>query len=180
MFLRLPLLDARSGIVRVAESISGLLWKAVGLFLILGLIDLVRQHHRYKKDLKMSKQEIREEHKEIEGNPQIKSRIRRIQRDLLRRQMMRKSPRRPRSSSTRRTTRWRSATTWSDGGAAGGRQGQELSWRCASGRKRSRTRCRSSRIRRSPRRCTSRSRSARRFRRNSTAPWPKCWPTSTG
>lgn len=88
MFLRLPLLDVQSGIVRVGQSISGLLWKAVGLFLILGVIDLIRQHHRYEKDLRMSKQEIREEHKEIEGNPQIKSRIRRLQRDLVRRQMM--------------------------------------------------------------------------------------------
>jgi flagellar biosynthetic protein FlhB len=36
----------------------------------------------------MSKQEVREELKETEGNPQIKGRIRRIQRDLARRSMM--------------------------------------------------------------------------------------------
>jgi flagellar biosynthetic protein FlhB len=36
----------------------------------------------------MSKQELREENKETEGNPQIKGRIRRIQRDLARRNMM--------------------------------------------------------------------------------------------
>ena len=36
----------------------------------------------------MSKQEIRDESKESEGNPQIKSQIRRLQRALLRRQMM--------------------------------------------------------------------------------------------
>jgi flagellar biosynthetic protein FlhB len=36
----------------------------------------------------MTKQEIREEHQEMEGNPQIKGRIRRIQRDLARRNMM--------------------------------------------------------------------------------------------
>jgi flagellar biosynthetic protein FlhB len=40
----------------------------------------------------MSKQEIREEHKENEGNPQVKGRIRRIQRDLARRRMMQAVP----------------------------------------------------------------------------------------
>jgi flagellar biosynthetic protein FlhB len=91
-FLRLPLLDAESGTFRVAQTISGLLWKAAGLFLVLGVVDFLRQQKRYKKDLRMSKQEIREELKESEGNPQIKSRIRRLQRDVLRRQMMREVP----------------------------------------------------------------------------------------
>ncbi len=36
----------------------------------------------------MTKQEVRDEFKEVEGNPQIKGRIRRLQRELLRRQMM--------------------------------------------------------------------------------------------
>ncbi|MCW5976764.1 MAG: EscU/YscU/HrcU family type III secretion system export apparatus switch protein [Bryobacteraceae bacterium] len=92
VFLRLPLLDVESGLARAGSSISGLLWKAVGLFLVLGVIDLIRQRRRYRKDLRMSKQEIREEHKEIEGNPHVKSRIRRLQRDLLRRQMMKEVP----------------------------------------------------------------------------------------
>ena len=36
----------------------------------------------------MTKQEVRDEVKEVEGNPHTKARIRRLQRDLLRRQMM--------------------------------------------------------------------------------------------
>ena len=44
------------------------------------------------KKLKMSKQEIRDEHKEVEGNPQTKMRIRRMQRDLSRRRMMQEVP----------------------------------------------------------------------------------------
>jgi flagellar biosynthesis protein FlhB len=48
----------------------------------------LRSHRRYVADLRMSKQEMRDETKELEGNPQIKARIRRLQRDLLRRQMM--------------------------------------------------------------------------------------------
>ncbi len=40
----------------------------------------------------MSKQEIRDEFKETEGNPQMKARVRRIQRDRLRHQMMKEVP----------------------------------------------------------------------------------------
>jgi flagellar biosynthetic protein FlhB len=91
-FLGLPLLDVERGVRQVGASIEELLWKAAGLFLVLGCIDLARQRRRYRKDLRMTKQEIRDEIKEVEGNPQIKGRIRRLQRELLRRQMMKEVP----------------------------------------------------------------------------------------
>ena len=87
-FLTLPWMSAQAGILRVAASLKTLLWRAGSLFLVVGLIDLAWQHHRYMKQLRMTKQEVREEAKEQQGNPQIKMRIRRIQRDLARRQMM--------------------------------------------------------------------------------------------
>jgi len=87
-FLSLPLLGAAAGLHRVGTSIEELLWRAAGLFLVLGLVDLARTRRRYRKDLRMSKQEIRDELKEVEGNPQTKGRIRRLQRELVRRQMM--------------------------------------------------------------------------------------------
>jgi flagellar biosynthetic protein FlhB len=74
---------------QVAQSIQGLLWKAAAVFLALGILDYWRQRRQYMRDLSMSKQEVREEIKETEGNPQIRARIRRLRRDLLRRQMMR-------------------------------------------------------------------------------------------
>jgi flagellar biosynthetic protein FlhB len=42
--------------------------------------------------MRMTKQEIRDEFKELEGNPEMKARIRRIRRDLLRRRMMQEVP----------------------------------------------------------------------------------------
>jgi flagellar biosynthetic protein FlhB len=51
-------------------------------------VDLFRQKRRYQQDLKMSKQEIRDENKEVEGNPLMKSRVRRLRRDMARRRMM--------------------------------------------------------------------------------------------
>lgn len=92
VFLRLPLLGLEPGVKEVARSIESLLWKAAGLFLFLGVYDFWRSRRRYLKDLRMSKQEVREEFKEIEGNPVVKTRIRRLQRDLLRRRMMSQVP----------------------------------------------------------------------------------------
>ncbi len=56
-------------------------------------MDLARQLRKHKSELRMSKQEIREEMKDAEGNPQMKARIRRLQRDRVRRQMMKEVPR---------------------------------------------------------------------------------------
>ena len=87
---------AREGVVPallvVAGSLKALLWKAAILFAAIGLLDFLRVYRRHYKSLKMSKLEVRDELKETEGNPQIKSRIRRIQRDLARRNMMKEVP----------------------------------------------------------------------------------------
>ncbi len=87
-FLMLPLMGFEAGVKNVGSAIEQLLWKAATVIFLFGCVDLVRQHRRHMGDMKMSKQEVRDEMKEMEGNPQIKARIRRIQRDLLRRQMM--------------------------------------------------------------------------------------------
>jgi flagellar biosynthetic protein FlhB len=91
-FLELPWMPAQAGMVRVGSTIQTLMWRASALFLVIGFVDLVWQRQRYNKQLRMSKQEVREEMKEQEGNPQIKARVRRLQRDLLRRQMMQEVP----------------------------------------------------------------------------------------
>ncbi len=90
--LTLPLTTTASGAAQVGRTIESLLWKASGLFLIFGLVDLFRQKRRYQQDLKMSKQEIRDELKETEGNPLMKARVRRIRRDMARRRMMQQVP----------------------------------------------------------------------------------------
>lgn len=91
-FLELPWMGAQVALARIGGVIGTLLWRAAGLFLIIGIVDLLWQRHRYTAQLKMSKQEIREESKETEGNPQLKMRIRRLQRDLARRHMMKEVP----------------------------------------------------------------------------------------
>lgn len=92
MYLSLPFQQLEPGVMAVAGSLKELLWKAAAAFVVFGVVDLFRQHRRYLKDLRMSKQEIRDEMKEVEGNPQIKARIRRLQRDAARRRMMQEVP----------------------------------------------------------------------------------------
>ncbi len=91
-FLALPLGSVESGFALLARSLMTLFWKAAGVFLVFGVVDLYRQLQRHRRDLRMSKQEIKDEMKEMEGNPQMKARIRRIQRDRARRQMMKEVP----------------------------------------------------------------------------------------
>jgi flagellar biosynthetic protein FlhB len=87
-YLAMPLTSVEAGARRLADSLLGLLWRAAGAFVVLGLVDMLRAHRRYVADLRMSKQEMRDEARDLEGNPQVKARIRRLQRDLRRRQMM--------------------------------------------------------------------------------------------
>jgi flagellar biosynthetic protein FlhB len=90
--LMLPFSTAASGIAQIAGSIEELLWRAGAVLLVFGMIDLVRNRRSYAKQLRMTKQEIRDEAKESEGNPQIKGQIRRLRRELLRRRMMQDVP----------------------------------------------------------------------------------------
>ena len=87
-YLSLPLRSVPDGAAVVGSSIQALLWKASFVFVVFGAVDLFRQSKRYQNDLKMSKQDIRDEYKEVEGNPIMKQRIRRIRRDIARRNMM--------------------------------------------------------------------------------------------
>jgi flagellar biosynthetic protein FlhB len=91
-FLALPLESVTVGWGFLGGSLMELFWKASGVFLVFGCVDLARQMRRYKQDLRMSKQDIKEEARDIEGNPQMKARIRRLQRDRLRRNMMKDVP----------------------------------------------------------------------------------------
>lgn len=86
--LTLSRMPVRSAVLMQGKILSGLLWKAALLLFAWGALDLWRARRRYFNELKMTKQEIREEHKQNEGNPEVKMRIRRLRRELLRRRMM--------------------------------------------------------------------------------------------
>lgn len=63
------------------------LWMACGLILI-AAVDVPFQLWDSKQKLKMTKQEVRDEHKDSEGKPEVKGRIRRLQMEMAQRRMM--------------------------------------------------------------------------------------------
>jgi flagellar biosynthetic protein FlhB len=70
------------------ERTETLMWRIGFALAFLALFDYGLQRYRMMKTLKMSKEEIRNEAKESEGNAQVKGKIRRIQRDMARRRMI--------------------------------------------------------------------------------------------
>ena len=65
-----------------------MLWRVAWALGVLSLADYGVQRYRHTKSLKMSKQEVRDEAREGEGSVEVKARIRRIQREMSRRRMM--------------------------------------------------------------------------------------------
>ncbi len=66
-------------------------WMACGL-MIIAAVDVPWQLYESHKKLLMTKQEIRDEHKNADGNPQVKQRIRQLQFDMRQRRMMESVP----------------------------------------------------------------------------------------
>ena len=91
-FLQLPRVALGEATRLVGASIESLLWKAAMVLLALGAWDYFHQRTSLTRKLRMSKQEVRQEQKELEGNPMIKARFRRLQREMMRRRMMSRVP----------------------------------------------------------------------------------------
>lgn len=61
-------------------------------FLIIGFVDFAYQKHKFKQDMKMTKQEVKDEYKNQEGDPQVKGQIKSRMREASRRRMMQELP----------------------------------------------------------------------------------------
>ena len=88
IIIKLPYNAMPIGMYYVALSLRRLLIAAATVLFIYGAIDLFRQRSRYLAELKMTKQEIKDELRQTEGRPEVKLRIRRLRYELLRRRMM--------------------------------------------------------------------------------------------
>ncbi len=79
--------------LQVLSSIVFEMAMKVGLvFIIIGVADYIFQWYEHEKSLKMSKYEVKQEYKQSEGDPQLKSRQRRVQRDIAMQRMMAEVP----------------------------------------------------------------------------------------
>ena len=77
---------------KTGSIIMSIVTKAGGAFIFLAGADYLYQWWQYEKNLRMSKQEIKDEYKQTEGDPQIKGRIRQIQQQRAKRRMMQNVP----------------------------------------------------------------------------------------
>lgn len=77
---------------RVWELTCDLFRSAVIFFASLGVLDYFLERRRVEGELRMTRQEVKDEHREQEGNPQIKSRLRGLMRRWAGRRMMSRVP----------------------------------------------------------------------------------------
>lgn len=89
-----PLLNCDISVISMTffRAVMRLLWDALWMFILIAVADFAFQKWQHAQDLMMTKQEVKEEHKQSDGNPQIKSRIRSIQYQMARRRMFKAVP----------------------------------------------------------------------------------------
>ncbi len=76
----------------IGEIIINLGIKISAVYLLVGAVDYFYQRYKFHDDMKMTKQEIKEEYKNSEGNPEIKGKIRNKMHEASRRRMMQSLP----------------------------------------------------------------------------------------
>ena len=89
LFYEIPLNSALS---LIGDIIIDVGIKMSVLYLIVGLADFAYEKYKFKDEMKMTKQEVKDEYKNSEGDPQIKGKIRQRMREASRRRMMQAVP----------------------------------------------------------------------------------------
>lgn len=74
------------------EASYALVWRIGLVYALFAAADYLYQRYKHSQDMLMTKQEVKEEYKQSEGDPLIKSRIRKLQQQLSKRRMMQDVP----------------------------------------------------------------------------------------
>ncbi|MFY9174723.1 MAG: flagellar biosynthesis protein FlhB [Peptococcia bacterium] len=85
-------LPPAQGIATIGEITFAVCWRMIAVLFVLAVADYGFQLFEYEKSLRMSKEEIKEEYKMMEGDPQIKARIKERQRLIASHRMMQEVP----------------------------------------------------------------------------------------
>lgn len=92
ILLNLYDMSLMQGLQHVASLVIDLGIRISAIYMIIALADLIYQRVKFQNDMKMTKQEIKEEYKQQEGDPQVKSKIRHKMQEASRRRMMQNLP----------------------------------------------------------------------------------------
>ena len=85
-------MNAVAGFSYVLKEIMGMVIRIGLVFAVSAGFDYFYQRWSYEKKLKMTKEEVKEEYKQMEGNPEIKGKIKSLQRSMARNRMMQAVP----------------------------------------------------------------------------------------
>ena len=85
-------LDLKSSMARMGDIIFSLVFQIIIVYFVMAAADFAYQKWQTTQDLKMSKQDIKEEFKQTEGDPQIKGKIRQKQQQMAMNRMMKEVP----------------------------------------------------------------------------------------
>ena len=84
--------DLPQSLATAADIIFTMAFQVVGVIMVLGVADYAYQKWQTTQDLMMTKQEVKDEYKQTEGDPQIKSKIKQKQRQMAMQRMMSEVP----------------------------------------------------------------------------------------
>lgn len=85
-------MDISQSSAQMLNMIFSMVMTIVLIFVVIAFFDFLYQKWDYERRIKMSKQEVKEEYKETEGNPEIKGRIKKLQRENAMKRMMQAVP----------------------------------------------------------------------------------------
>lgn len=76
----------------IGELVIDLGIRVSAVYIIIGILDFAYQKHKFKEDMKMTKQEVKDEYKDQEGDPKVKGKQRQRMREASQRRMMQQLP----------------------------------------------------------------------------------------
>jgi flagellar biosynthetic protein FlhB len=91
-YIRMLDMELIQSILYIARTSFNIIMLIFMIFVFVAAADYLWSWYQYEKKLKMSKQEVKDEYKQIEGDPQIKSKIKQKQREVSQRRMMEAVP----------------------------------------------------------------------------------------
>lgn len=84
--------DLSTSLVEISKILFAMIYQVIAVIFIMAILDFGYQKWQMTQDLKMTKQEVKDEFKQIEGDPQIKGKIKQKQREMAMMRMMQEVP----------------------------------------------------------------------------------------
>jgi flagellar biosynthetic protein FlhB len=76
----------------ISALILGMLIRVIAGLIIIAAIDVAFQKYKYNQDMKMTKQQVKQENKDTEGSPEMKANRRRVQQEMASKRMLQEVP----------------------------------------------------------------------------------------